>query len=699
VKVGCQECVKVMPAEMDKLERGFHEALNRAAAGDSNSGDFKITKEEADKFREAFKKKEFRDLFTDYVQEISDPKNREEYEAYLRQAEAQNKVPKGVHLVRPKGGFVVKTFRSVKNQSDKEEKSANKQKIFVNVCSADEVAKPSSSGDKVRKGVSWSLPHFLGPPHMERDKKNVPCTVFEMCFHHDTLYLASQNQRFKQMVCGICIDEVEKQMRKHEKNDNVVLDRKYRVLKGVLAMGGNPKTLSMRKTENNKEEPEKKKEQKKKKNNGKVVEVNQEEIKKLRKSKQGKKEPKSLLEPQYTVTERKNFQLKQNRQAARTSGECLPDADANSKEIPDFLVIRIDLPRIKSITDVQLDVSSSNLKLEVPSIYALNLKLPYQVLEKEQSNAKYDKHSKRLEVTLKVKPLELAKIPFELAEKQELNTKPVEEVQKSKDIVEHKHEKEIMDQKTQEEEERERKEEEERKEKEKKNKAAWDAYCKNADKAREAPPKAPVPSPTESKKTSIVNDGSEFIASSKFEGRVEGMVFKKDTKGLGYYIDRHLEILETETKKKAAEKEVEANLVPPPEGDIVSVLHEFHQGYGEDTATLLIVQAGIDPETVAIHYEKTWISVKYKLLETKQESEFVVHLRCKKGEEKAWVDEKLSSFDVLDENMLINIGKRGKGQWRMPLKITSIGVVSEEIVEDKKSTAKPSTQNLLFELD
>ena len=113
-----------MPSEptMDKLEKGFTEALNRATEG-NNDKDFKITTEEANKFREAFKKKEFRDLFSDYVQEISDPKNREEYETYLKQAEAQNKVPKGCKLIRPKAGFVIKTWRT--NNLNAEEKTKN----------------------------------------------------------------------------------------------------------------------------------------------------------------------------------------------------------------------------------------------------------------------------------------------------------------------------------------------------------------------------------------------------------------------------------------------------------------------------------------------------------------------------------------------------------------------------------------------
>jgi hypothetical protein len=47
----------------------------------------KLTPEEQNRFAECFKQKEFRDMFFDYVKEISDPKNLEEYEKMIKDAE------------------------------------------------------------------------------------------------------------------------------------------------------------------------------------------------------------------------------------------------------------------------------------------------------------------------------------------------------------------------------------------------------------------------------------------------------------------------------------------------------------------------------------------------------------------------------------------------------------------------------------
>eukprot|EP01047_Picozoa_sp_COSAG01_P033609 COSAG01_NODE_2482_length_7600_cov_16.178110_1_plen_70_part_10 len=62
---------------------------------------------------ECFKQDEFRTMFSDYVKELQDPKNREEYNEYLRQCEAGGpgaaQIPEGMMLILPKVGFCLKT--------------------------------------------------------------------------------------------------------------------------------------------------------------------------------------------------------------------------------------------------------------------------------------------------------------------------------------------------------------------------------------------------------------------------------------------------------------------------------------------------------------------------------------------------------------------------------------------------------------
>ena len=66
-----------------------------------NESDVKLPAEEAKQLEEAFKDDKFCKLMADYVAALSDPRYKEEQEAYLAQLESQNELPAGKILVRP----------------------------------------------------------------------------------------------------------------------------------------------------------------------------------------------------------------------------------------------------------------------------------------------------------------------------------------------------------------------------------------------------------------------------------------------------------------------------------------------------------------------------------------------------------------------------------------------------------------------
>ena len=191
---------------------------------------------------------EFRGLLQEYLEEISDPKNRAEYNEYITQLENDGKVPEGTQLVRPTGAFVVKLRKKVKDEKQ------GGDKVFLNICSSDVVEKPSgtvkegSEGGKGKDGgMQWSLPHMLSAPHMEQDKTKSPCVVFEVCFHPETLAKAARHAAFRDMVCKTSIEVVQKSW-KHYLHQECELKEGYRVLKGVVAIGGEPKVMNVQKT-------------------------------------------------------------------------------------------------------------------------------------------------------------------------------------------------------------------------------------------------------------------------------------------------------------------------------------------------------------------------------------------------------------------------------------------------------------------
>ncbi len=128
------------------------------------------------------KQKEFRDLLVQYVEEISDPKNKEEYDQYLKQLENQQELPKGMQLIHPKPCFCLKS--KIKNKKN----TSFNQKLFVNICMAPELEKPTQEKEKNKeneKGQQWHIPYSCGKIRMDQDKGNPTPHIspFYLTFH------------------------------------------------------------------------------------------------------------------------------------------------------------------------------------------------------------------------------------------------------------------------------------------------------------------------------------------------------------------------------------------------------------------------------------------------------------------------------------------------------------------------------------
>lgn len=212
-----------------KLEALFRTAMSEGAAltGAAAAGAEKLdlSEEEVQRFSSAFKKPEFREMFKDYLEEISNPDNRAEYEQYIRSQEAQNQVPQGRELMKPKAGFALKT------------RDESGDKIFINVCQHEKVAKPTEV--KEEGGTAWSLPYSLGPARAERDNKGTPVQTYDICFHTTTLDLCDVSAPMKQMVIGMALDSVETAINTSSTNGKS-LSRDARVLRNVTCVGGTP---------------------------------------------------------------------------------------------------------------------------------------------------------------------------------------------------------------------------------------------------------------------------------------------------------------------------------------------------------------------------------------------------------------------------------------------------------------------------
>ncbi|XP_012282500.1 protein kintoun [Orussus abietinus] len=350
--------------------------------------DLDVTREEINKLTECLKKEEFRKLLIEYAEEVTDPENRKIFEEEITRLERKRGVD--VTFVNPQPGYVIKT--SVDGT----------RKCFINISKSETVGKPESkpSFEEGRRGLGWSLPFTLAPPRDDLDKRKVRCTVFDVVFHPDTLYLASRDPQFKELVNDTALDSI-------EKNFKVKLDRKNikfpkMGFKGISQPTVIRKPMDAPVDEYLDMEPEiyqklmssydqhrerHHQEEKPKRSPPKSVYSSHD------KSEDENLESKYAM-PKFIVKHRTDVELDEFR-------NCM-DAKMHAA-IPKTLVVIVDLPLLKSANDASLDVQERllSLKSESPAKYRLELPLPYRV-DADKGNAKFDPKYKKLTVTLPV---------------------------------------------------------------------------------------------------------------------------------------------------------------------------------------------------------------------------------------------------------------------------------------------------------
>lgn len=334
-----------------------------------------VTTEELNRFTKAFKSEEFRQLFADYCNEITDPENRRAYEAELKQLEAERGVD--VTFINAEPGFVIKTCES------------GNQKVFINVAKCDNIAKPScecGQDDKTgQKGLNWRIPYVQSRRKQDFDNNKVVCGVYDVVFHSDTLHLASKNATFRKLVIDTACDAVKSAF-------NVSLDT-TNLKFPKLAYKGHPQPVIIRK----------------KTANGETIDCQLnilDQIYPPRSSSPPSKAQRTTKcfnktksnsdykTPHYEIIHRRHTEMH----------ELTNELDAKLNiTLPAELVVKIDLPLMTSSKGVDIDVNTKSINLccDTPAKYKLLINLPYEV-DKEHGNAKFDSTKRQLIIILPV---------------------------------------------------------------------------------------------------------------------------------------------------------------------------------------------------------------------------------------------------------------------------------------------------------
>ncbi|XP_033647189.1 protein kintoun-like [Asterias rubens] len=347
----------------------------------ASSGDLDVTKDEVERITKALKDEKFRQLFFEYAQEISDPENRKKYEEEIAQLERNR--GSDVVFVNPEPGYVIKTNVD------------GEKKAFINVCQSDKVAKPSSSTvrrDNGQVGTQWSVPHSLAPGREDVDKGGKKCMVYDCVFHPECFKNGEKDPRFFKLMDETAANVI-------ESNFGVKLDQANMKKMTKKKFMGQPRACVIRTKSKDGPSGE----------TDALKDFNVEyPFNKKKESESGNPPAKKIgkkpgpVEPQYSITHRGHFDMQNFTNA--------PDSMPTTR--PQELVVKIQLPLLKSIASVRLDVFEKQIVLECqkPVSYKLDLSLPYPI-DEDNGSAKFDKSKSCLTITLPVLPPDIPALP------------------------------------------------------------------------------------------------------------------------------------------------------------------------------------------------------------------------------------------------------------------------------------------------
>ena len=353
--------------------------------------DLDITQEEYQRIEKAMKDEKFVKLLNEYMDEISDPKNKEEYEAYLKQLEGAGDLPPGRVLLHPSPGFCIKTS------------TRTKTKCFINICQSDQIATPEVSRNG--KGGNWQLPYAMGHPRHDRDKSGSVCFTSDCAFNPKAFLLANNSVQFLNLMCDTAIDGANQTF----KSQGEKLSKDYKLLKKLKCKGTKPGAIMVAtsRLQNPSEPPAP---QNNLKLSQEAPKLYKELISSQMKMKESQEPPKTEETPQEEPQRVQEETLESKGIAAPKYklvytqpvdlGEFL-DTRQKTHKRPKEAMVTISVPRLSKIQDATIDFKDKLLIFEVPKVYYLEVKLSYEV-DEENSSAKFDKTKKEIKVTLPV---------------------------------------------------------------------------------------------------------------------------------------------------------------------------------------------------------------------------------------------------------------------------------------------------------
>jgi dynein assembly factor 2 len=357
----------------------------------------KLTKDEFKRLMQSMDKPEFKQLFDEYLEEISNPNNITETNQFLKQAEETKDLPPNVRLGQPSRGFCIRSEKySIK-------RPGIRQKVFINICQLDDIRPPFE--DEAKRGY-WSLPHLINKGRNDQDKKKEICTTYDIIFHSKAITLGKEHASFKKFLFDTSVNAINNNLLKSEgekiSNDYVVKKFEYKGNEVALV---NIHSLYQGEFDNRKEpsdifktniqkEVESIKEKKEEDESENIfdkpdVDVNESE-KEIRES-ESKLELKETVAPKYKLKYSTDFELHKY--------FYLP-SNVDEKNYQK-LIIEIEVPKMDNLNLAQLELDTKKLFFKYKDIYLLDIALPCEI-DKDKSDAKFDRNKNVLTISARI---------------------------------------------------------------------------------------------------------------------------------------------------------------------------------------------------------------------------------------------------------------------------------------------------------
>lgn len=367
--------------------------IMEAMHGENPEAELELSRDELDNLTAALKNDQFRDMLNDYAKEVHDPANVKLYQEEVTQLEKERGVQ--VTFLHPEPGYVIKT--SINGE----------RKAFVNLCTNSNVAQPTceravdgEGGDCPQQGFRWSLPYSISPPREDLDRAGRRCVVYDVLFHPFVLRMARANPRFQKMVENTAMDGLETHFAiKFDRNNVRHPKLKFKGYPTATVIRQFPKGRQSTESNGFVRYPDPKDSWIERAKRAKEKADKKAAATAKRKTNQSKNDLKDgTTQPKFVLKHRDDVDIQDFTYAP--SGQ-----PAAVSRIPKELVVEIDLPLVNSASQVDLDVTEKTLELTSPSpvAYYLHVPLPHEV-DSDEAKAKFDVGTRKLTVTLPVKP-------------------------------------------------------------------------------------------------------------------------------------------------------------------------------------------------------------------------------------------------------------------------------------------------------